>query len=274
MNNHRENTVVDELQQEQMRKIVVKSFYKELINYGIQKKDIISISTYLLDCLMSDTILRKDNEYYNTRFSINDINDEWDTDKKLKLQDVSIAPLMPAVYSQVAGWLKNPNIKYSFTHLFPESERELKEYFEDSSRKYFSIYYNNEPVGVIGADNIDKNSKKLEMKKFIGNTDLQGKGIGKLATFLFLYYSFCILKFDKIYIHSGDTNIRNINLNSKFGFELEGMFFEDVYIKNERRDVVRMGLLKSRWMEIFLTPDPVKLEPISAMRHEVSKKDG
>jgi RimJ/RimL family protein N-acetyltransferase len=273
MSNDRENTAVDELQQEQMRKIVVKSFYKELINYGIQKKDIITISTYLLDCLMSDSIVRKDNEYYNTHFSINDINDEWDTDKRLKLQDVSITPLMPAVYTQVAGWLRNPSIKYSFIHLFPESERELKEYFEHSSRKYFCIYYNNEPIGVIGADNIDKDSKKLEMKKFIGNADLQGKGIGKLATFLFLYYSFCIMKFNKIYIHSGDTNIRNINLNSKFGFELEGMFIEDVYIRNERRDVVRMGLQKSRWMEIFLTPNPDKPEPIFAMRHEGSKKD-
>jgi len=35
-------------------------------------------------------------------------------------------------------------------------------------------------------------SNKLEMKKLIGNTNVQGKGIGKMATFLFLYYSFFI----------------------------------------------------------------------------------
>jgi RimJ/RimL family protein N-acetyltransferase len=40
-------------------------------------------------------------------------------------------------------------------------------------------------------------------------------------------------------------------LNSQLGFELEGIFFEDIVIDEERRDVVRMGLLKSRWEEIF-----------------------
>lgn len=245
------NTTVDDLQQEQMLKIVTKSFYKELVNYGLPVKNIVSISTYLLDCVIKEKVPEKDNEYYSRLFSIKSINDAWDPDKKLTLQDVSISPLMPGMYPQVAAWLRNPVIKYSFFQLFPESDRELQEYFEHPSRSYFSIQYNNELVGVIGADNIDTGSKKLEMKKFIGNTGLQGKGIGKLATFLFLYFSFCILKVDKIYLHSGDTNIRNINLNSKFGFELEGLFFDDVCIKNEKHDIVRMGLLRSRWLDIF-----------------------
>jgi len=251
MNSDVENATVSELKQQQMCKIIVKSFYKELINYGIQKKDIVAMSSYLLDCLMKDEIVSKDGKYYNLLFSIKDISDEWTTDKRLRLQEVSITPLMHEAHSQVVSWLSNPTIKYSFIHLFPESEEEIREYFGHSSRYYFSINYNNEPIGIIGADNIDHDSKKLEMKKFIGNAALQGKGLGKHATFLFLYYSFCILNFDKIYIHSGDTNIRNINLNSKFGFEFEGMFFEDVYFKNKKHDVVRMGLLKSRWMEIF-----------------------
>ena len=50
---------------------------------------------------------------------------------------------------------------------------------------------------------------------------------------------------------SGNANIRNINLNRKFGFELEGVFFEDAFLGNKKRDIVRMGLLRSRWMEIF-----------------------
>ena len=68
--------------------------------------------------------------------------------------------------------------------------------------------------------------------------------------FLF-YYSFVILKFNKVYIRSGNTNIRNINLNNKFGFELEGIFFEDVFLREKMQDLIRMGLLRSRWLEIF-----------------------
>ena len=254
MTNEDSNTATNCLKQEQMLKLVTNGFYKELIKYGIPKRDIITISTYLLDHVIRGNDCKINSEFYNGLFTIRDIEDKWDIEKRLKLKDVSISPLMPEMYSQVAVWLKNHAIKYSFISLFPDSRNGLKEYLDRPNRYFFTIFFDNEPVGVIGADNMDNDSKKLEMKKFIGNTALHGKGIGKLATFLFHYYCFCILNFNKVYIHSGETNIHNINLNSKFGYELEGMFFDEVYIDNESHDVVRMGLLKSRWMEIFSEP--------------------
>ena len=81
---------------------------------------------------------------------------------------------------------------------------------------------------------------------------MHGKGIGKRATFLFLYYAFMIRKFEKVYVHSMDTNIRNLNLNARFGFELEGLFLQDITIQNERRDVVRMALLRPVWLGLFV----------------------
>lgn len=80
---------------------------------------------------------------------------------------------------------------------------------------------------------------------------MHGKGIGKRATFLFLYHVFLIRKFAKVYIHSMDTNIRNLNLNGKFGFELEGVFLQDVLIRAQRCDVVRMALVRPVWLELF-----------------------
>ena len=254
MSDEKEDIIVNDLQREQMLRLITRGFYKELINYGIDKRNIITVSSYLLDYLLKDlkdTTLHKDDAYYNQLFTVKNVKVEWKENHRLIMKEVSISSLKPEMYAQVAVWLGNPAIKYNFIPLFPESESGLKEYFEHSSRNYFTIYYNNEPVGVIGADNIDSESKKLEMRKFVGNTGLQGKGIGKSATFLFLYYSFIIYNIDKVYIHSGDTNIRNIMLNSKFGFELEGIFFDDVLIQRKKKDVVRMGLMKSRWVEIF-----------------------
>jgi len=89
------------------------------------------------------------------------------------------------------------------------------------------------------------------MKKFIGETSFSGKGIGKRATFLFLYYTFLIMGYNKVYIHTMDTNIRNINLNSKLGFELEGIFFQEIQRSGKFMDVVRMGLLKDHFLRIF-----------------------
>ena len=106
-------------------------------------------------------------------------------------------------------------------------------------------------MGIIGGENIDPTAGKLEMKKLVGESGLQGKGIGKRATFGFLYYAFIIRNLNKVYIHSRDINIRNINLNSRFGFELEGVFLDDITVGDKRQDVVRMALFKPLWLQIF-----------------------
>jgi RimJ/RimL family protein N-acetyltransferase len=212
------------------------------------------VSSHLLDYLLQDlkdSTLHKGDEYYNQLFTVKNIKDDWKNGRKLVINDVSILSLKPEMYKQIGVWLDNPAVKYNFIPPFPETQQSLKEYFEDPRRSYFTIYHAEEPVGFIGADNIDIESNKLEMKKLIGNTNVQGKGIGKMATFLFLYYSFFIMGFDKVYVHAGDSNMRNIMLNSKFGFELEGIFFNEIQVQSKKKDVVRMGLMKSRWMEIF-----------------------
>jgi RimJ/RimL family protein N-acetyltransferase len=60
-----------------------------------------------------------------------------------------------------------------------------------------------------------------------------------------------IRSLSKVYIHSRDINISNINLNSRFGFELEGIFFDEVKVDGKCQDVVRMALFKSLWLKIF-----------------------
>ena len=60
-----------------------------------------------------------------------------------------------------------------------------------------------------------------------------------------------IRNLNKVYIHSRDLNMRNINLNSRFGFELEGLFLDDIIVRNKQQDVLRMALFKSLWLQIF-----------------------
>jgi RimJ/RimL family protein N-acetyltransferase len=60
-----------------------------------------------------------------------------------------------------------------------------------------------------------------------------------------------IRNLNKVYIHSRDINMRNVNLNSRFGFELEGVFLDDITVRDKRQDVVRMALVKPLWLQIF-----------------------
>ena len=246
-----EKTVLKQ-ERDQMLRLVSKGFYNELINYGVRKDEILRVASHLLDNLMAQE--KKPGEgvqYYNHIFTLDTVKDEWKERKRLTVQHVTLRPLQPAVISKVVQWLKNPAIRESFVPAFPEREIDLQKYFTHPTRDYFGIYYNEQPVGIVGGENIDPVAGKLEMKKLVGESGLQGKGIGKRATFGFLYYAFLILDLNKVYIHSRDINIHNLNLNSRFGFELEGIFFEDIKVGDKRQDIVRMALFKSLWLQVF-----------------------
>jgi len=235
-----------------MLRLVSKGFYNELINYGVRKDEILRVASHLLDNLMAQE--KKPGEgvqYYNHIFTLDTVKDEWKERKRLTVQRVTLRPLQPTVISKVVQWLKNPAIRESFVPAFPEREIDLQKYFTHPTRDYFGIYYNDQPVGIVGGENLDPVAGKLEMKKLVGESGLQGKGIGKRATFGFLYYAFLILDLNKVYIHSRDINIHNLNLNSRFGFELEGIFFEDIKVGDQRQDIVRMALFKSLWLQVF-----------------------
>jgi len=241
---------------EQMLKLIAKSFYKELITYGVNTHEILSVTEHLLDNLQQKPCRPDgDTEYYNRLFVIGDVRDDWATAKRLTVQEVCISPMKPDIVPQVATWLQAPEIRETFYPCFPSSEKSLVRYFQTSDREYFSIFYQEDLAGIIGAENLDNESAKLEMRKLVGDPRMHGKGIGKRATFLFLYYVFVIRKFKKVYLHTMDINIRNINLNCRFGFELEGVFLEDAMIQNKWRDVVRMALYGSTWLALFSRTD-------------------
>jgi RimJ/RimL family protein N-acetyltransferase len=237
---------------DQMLKLVAKGFYNELINYGVRKDEILKVASHLLDNLMAQEKRPGEGiEYYNRIFTLQSVKDEWNDRQQLAVQHVTLRRLQPSVIGKVVEWLKNPAVRESFVPAFPEKEADLQKYFVHPTREYFGIHYNDQPVGIVGGENIDPVAGKLEMKKLVGESGLQGKGIGKRATFGFLYYAFMIRNLDKVYIHSRDVNIHNINLNSRFGFELEGIFFEDIKVGDKHQDVVRMALFKPLWLKIF-----------------------
>lgn len=237
---------------EQMLRLVARGFHKELIKYGVKEPEIVTVAAHLLDSVvLKSPPASKQVEKYNQLFTIRDVGDRWTQEQKLSLHEVSVTPLALNQIVQVAQWLENPRIKSSFFPRFPESEALLKKHFQSPGQEYLAIWHQQNFVGIIGAENIDSDSTKLEMKKLVGDPDMQGKGIGKRATFLFLYHVFVTRKFYKVYLHTLEINIRNLNLNGNLGFSLEGVFFDDAVIDDQRQDVVRMALTEPAWTKLF-----------------------
>ena len=237
---------------EQMLRLVARGFHKELVNYGVKEPEIVTVAAHLLDnVVLKSPPSSKQVEKYNQLFTIKDVRDEWADAKQHSLQDIRLTPLGLDKIGQIAGWLENPKIKSSFFPRFPETADKLTAHFRSSGQEYLAIWHQQNFVGIIGAENIDADSGKLEMKKLVGDPAMRGKGIGKRATFLFLYHVFVVRKFYKVYLHTLDINIRNLNLNGNLGFSLEGVFFDDVMIDAKRQDVVRMALTEPAWRKLF-----------------------
>jgi RimJ/RimL family protein N-acetyltransferase len=252
MDEQDDKEIASKRQRDQMLRLVTKGFYNELMNYGVGQGEVIRVASHLLDNLLAkEKRPAEEVTYYDGIFTLASVKDEWAKRKQLAVEHVTLRPLQMQVVSKIVGWLKDPAVRESFVPAFPENESKLQEYFSHPTREYFSINYNDEVVGIVGGENIDAAAGKLEMKKLVGKPGLQGKGIGKRATFGFLYYAFMIRNLNKVYIHSRDINLRNINLNSRFGFELEGVFLDDIIIGDKRQDVVRMALFKPLWLQIF-----------------------
>jgi RimJ/RimL family protein N-acetyltransferase len=252
MDDRSDKKIAGKKQRDQMLKLVAKSFYNELTNYGVSENEIINMASHLLDNLLAKEKKPAEGvEYYNGIFTLVSVRDEWADCKQLGVQHVTLRPLQLPDVSKIGTWLKVQAVRESFVPRFPEKQSELLKYFADPTCEYFGIHYDDRLVGIVGGENIDLAAGKLEMKKLVGESGLQGKGIGKRATFGFLYYAFMIRNLTKVYIHSPDVNIRNINLNSRFGFELEGVFLNDIIAGDKHQDVLRMALFKLLWLQIF-----------------------
>jgi RimJ/RimL family protein N-acetyltransferase len=248
-----ERGIVDE-PREQMLRLVAKGFYKELVNYGVRREELLRVANHLLDNVLSqDDGGQPRRQSPGPDLGRRSLQDDWAQDRRLAVEHVTLRPLMHDLVPRLAEWLRAPGVNESFVPPFPTAEDSLKQHLLDSpTRDYLAIEVQGERVGVIGGESLDRASGKLEMRKLVGDSGLRGQGIGKRATFGFLYYAFSILGMHKVYIHTRDINVRNINLNSSFGFTLEGVFLEEIATAaGGRSDVVRMALLKPAWLACF-----------------------
>ncbi|NVB39849.1 GNAT family N-acetyltransferase [Pseudenhygromyxa sp. WMMC2535] len=244
-------------QQEQMLKLITKGFYNELINYGVPESDIVTIATHLLGHVSSpDPSVSTQTGFYSRVFDLESIADRWTEAREIAVGDeILLRPLdagtLPELLSDIGEWLSDPKTAMGFVSPYPGDPRELAAHFAGERRSYFVIDFKGEPVGFIGAENLDTRTSRLEMRKLVGRRDLQGMGIGKRATFGFLYYAFRILEIEKVYIYSTDINVRNLNINNQFGFNLEGVLLQELPGEAGRIDVLRMGLMRETWNGIF-----------------------
>ena len=249
-------------QQARMLRLVTQSFCAELVRFGVDKSDLIGVSVHLLDYVTDgaaappgDGVPFPEAEPDGKTdvpawpFNLDDV-EEGEGDR-LRYRETAIGPLGEGDVEAVGRWIQSEPLRQTMIGLLPRTSDGLRRHLLGTSgNAYFGIYAGDVLVGAIGGEGFDEGARKVEMRKFIGEAAYRGRGIGTEATFLWLHHAFGVQGANKVYLHTLDANLRNINLNARLGFELEGVLYEDVCLEGRCRDVVRMSLLRSRWKEL------------------------
>jgi len=107
----------------------------------------------------------------------------------------------------------------------PESETTLEketkwfdEYEKNPAKKFFTIYSDETPIGLMGLSNIDLDTKTAKFFILIGEDGYRGKGIGKTSLKYMVDYAFDDLRLDSIFLEVKRVNYPAIKLYESFDF--------------------------------------------------------
>lgn len=108
----------------------------------------------------------------------------------------------------------------------------------------YTIFDNDDFVGLIGFKNIDETNKKAEIGYWLSES-AQGKGIITLSVRELLLYAFDEIDINKIQIKVAVDNERSRRVPERLGFKLEGIELDgELLVDNKFTDLAVYGLTK------------------------------
>ena len=176
----------------------------------------------------------------------------------LESENIYFIPLDEEVEDNYLKWINDREIiKHLETGHFPKSRRELVEYVKtiNSSPNYvfFAVIEKktNNYIGNAKLGPIDWINRTSEYGRMIGEKSAHRKGYGKEIAKLLLHYAFMILNLNKVSAGAVADNLASIKSNEKIGLEIEGNLKEQIYQNGLYKDVVRMGITRTKYLELY-----------------------
>lgn len=135
-------------------------------------------------------------------------------------------------------WLNDKNVNIFLSDdpkkiTTPEEQQKwFNEYEKNTNKKFFTILYQDAPIGFIGLSKINLKTKSATLFIMLGEKKFHGKGTGTLASKFLIDYAFDKLKLNKINLEVNKQNIVAIKLYQSLGFK------EDKNMSNEKEIVM------------------------------------
>lgn len=223
-------------------KTLARSFFKEASTYGFDQADYVRFVNTLLDQAMARGRMRGEDAKRHSAGQAS--SPAVVTDLPLRGEHVIIRAFDGKKDGEIVrSWLDDESGRHFLLSRTDAKHISLEDILSQESNLLCMItLHDGTPVGTVAFLDHDRIQEKAELRKLIGDRSMRGKGYGKEATALWIAYGFSRLGLKKIYLNTFDTNLRNIKLNEELGFRVEGILHNEVRVRGEYRDVLRMGL--------------------------------
>jgi UDP-4-amino-4,6-dideoxy-N-acetyl-beta-L-altrosamine N-acetyltransferase len=149
----------------------------------------------------------------------------------------------------ILAWRNSPKIK---ANMYSRHDISLEEHLawwtrlkDSSDRAYFIYEHHGIPTGVVGFSQIDTYHQNASWA-FYASPDAP-PGSGARMELLALDHAFDDLQLKKLYCEVLEFNQSVINLHTKFGFKVEGVFKEQHLYENSHIDIYRLAILANEW---------------------------
>lgn len=148
-------------------------------------------------------------------------------------------------------WMNDIRVYPSMGFTPPISYENTMEWYKNVKKNNFrtDLVVTNEKGNLLafgGLTGIDNLTRKSEFYIFV-NPDLQGQGIGYMATYAICKYGFLVLGLHKIYLLTNESNLIARRLYEKVGFKLEGVHRDEKLSNDGFESRYYYGLLRNEF---------------------------
>ena len=164
-------------------------------------------------------------------------------------KEISLRALNENDSIKILEWVNKPELKKMTGTVYPISELEHKNWFENkvthNNEKIFGIELNSEKklIGIVGLKNINYINSNAELYIYIGDNSYIGKGLGRDSLTTIVKFSFEEMNLHKIYLEVFSYNENAKLLYEKVGFEIEGILKESLFKNGRYYDKILMGII-------------------------------
>lgn len=153
-----------------------------------------------------------------------------------------------------ADWFNDPVVtKFQAKGYYPNTHDKQREYFQQLSTSRTDVVLaivdraTDRHIGNVGLHQIDMLHRTAVLGIVLGEREAWGRAIGRRAWRAITNYGFDVLGLHKICATVIDGNEASLKCALASGYEIEGRQAQQIYKNGSHRDLIHVGLLRSRW---------------------------